>query len=86
MIISKARNAWQMMPCGSFTTHSTNRSRGCKARDSGNCALAREAGEREAKVYRAQGVRAVVTIITTSKWFSEMLFELFAGNDFYFRK
>lgn len=37
-------------------------------------------------VCRGQGVRAVVTIITTSKWFSEMLFELFAGNDFYFRK
>lgn len=29
-------------------------------------------------------MRAVVTIITTSKWFSEMLFELFAGNYFYF--
>lgn len=83
MIISKARNAWQMMPCGSFTTLSTNRSRGCKARDSGNSSTSEG---REGKVYRAQGVRAVVTIITTSKWFSEMLFELFAGNDFYFRK
>lgn len=81
MIISKARNAWQMMPCGSFTM--LDAGAGCKARDSVEWDCGGGAGG-----YRSvEGtVRAVVTIITTSKWFSEMLFELFAGNYFYFQK
>lgn len=82
MIISKARNAWQMMPCGSFTMLDALRSR---VQGQGQCGMGLWRGPGGYRSVEGT-VRAVVTIITTSKWFSEMLFELFAGNYFYFQK